>query len=227
MADETFAQLEEEFVTMSASLGRRLADIQRSAGGDLKELFKEAETDAYDARNTLKKLEQEVRSLSYHAKSKAQARLDGLQADYDRHMAKLNALKSSGGTDDGESTGGGGGGGDAMSRADRAAQREQRKKLLGARAVTNDTTDSLSRTAAALRQTEESGMETARTLIEQREAMIRARDTIRETDDFLVRSQKTLRRIRRRLMTNKLITGFIILVQLAAVALIIWLKWYN
>lgn len=226
MSDDTFAQLEEEFVTMSASLGRRLADIQRGAGGDLKELFKEAETDAYDARNTLKKLEQEVRSLSYHAKSKAQSRLDGLQADFERQMTKLNALKASGGQDDGGDTGGSGGY-DASSRADRAAQRAQRNKLLGARATTNDTSDSLARTTAALRQTEESGIETARTLIEQREALITARDTIRETDDFLIRSQKTLRRIRRRLMTNKLITGFIILVQLAAVALIVWLKWYN
>jgi uncharacterized protein (DUF3084 family) len=229
MSEEGFAQLEEEFVTMSAALGRRLVDIQRGAGGDLKDAFQEAEQDAYDAANTLKKLEQEVRSLSYHAKSKAQTKLDGLQATFKAQRAKLDALKASGGTDDGSegSTGGGAGAGDGMSRADRQKQKDQRKKLLGARATSDESSESLARTQQALRQAEENGTDTAATLLKQREQLIAARDTIRETDDFLLRSQKTLRRIRRRLVTNKLITGFIILLQLATVALIVWLKWYN
>jgi len=209
--DEAFNIFEEEFASILSSLDRKIKAIARDPPAQ-RALVDEAEADIYDANTSLQNIEQDVRHYPYHLKSKAQARLKTLKAQFDDQVNQLKAAKE---------------GPSDVSRADRAHRHEQRQRLLGAQVTMRETGDSLDRTTAALEQTVAVGAETSITLQEQRETLVRARETIRETDDFLTRTSNTLRRMRRRLMTNKLISWIIIVVELAIIALIVWLKWLK
>ena len=85
--------------------------------------------------------------------------------------------------------------------------------------------ESLLSTQRALLRSHEVGQATTVVLHTQREQIVRTRDTVRITDDVLSRAKRTLQRIARRTVTNKLITGTVILLELGAVGLIIWYRW--
>ncbi len=63
--------------------------------------------------------------------------------------------------------------------------------------------------------------------MEQREQMLKAREDLRETDDVLARTKKTLGRMKRKLMTNKLIQFVIIVIELLILGLVIYFKYVN
>lgn len=53
------------------------------------------------------------------------------------------------------------------------------------------------------------------------------RDTLHATDDILEKSKNLLRRMRGRLVTNKLVTLVIILLELGIAGLIVFIKYYS
>jgi len=71
------------------------------------------------------------------------------------------------------------------------------------------------------------GSNTSVKLEHQTEQMENVIGTLHETNSVLDKSAKLLRRMRTRLVTNKLMTFIIILVELAIVALIIYIKFYT
>jgi len=219
MSEDAFTHFEEEFQSITSSLARKVTSVGHFAGDaqQQKSLIEEAEADIYDANKALQKIEQEVRHYPYHLKSKAQTRLRQLQTDFEAQVAKLNNVKQ---TNEGNGPPG-------MSRADAQKWKDDRKRLLGAHAIVGDSGETLGRTNQAIEETLEIGAQTSHTLVAQREQLIHSRDTVRETDDFLGRAAGTLRRMRRRVMTNKLIQAMIILVELGIVALIIYLRYYK
>jgi len=225
MSDDAFNNFEEEFQSITSSLARKIASISHLGGdpGQQKSLIEEAEGDIYDANKALQKIEQEVRHYSYNLKSKAQARLRQLQSDFEAQVAKLGGIKKS--IDEGGS--GGTGSPAGLSPADARKWKDDRKRLLGAHALTTDTGETLGRTQHAIDETLEAGAATSQALLAQREQIINQRDTVRQTDDLLGRAAGTLRRMRRRIMTNKILQAVIILVEMGIVALIIYLRYYR
>jgi hypothetical protein len=104
--------------------------------------------------------------------------------------------------------------------------KEQRSALLDNATVIHSTNDSLDRTAISLAETTEYGIQTALQLQQQREIFLRQRATIYETDSLLGKSKKTLERMRRRILTDKLIQILIIFFELVIIALIVWIKYF-
>ena len=157
---------------------------------------------------------------SYHLKSKSNLRLADLRKDFDNLQGRLNQFKNQvlrlasfaslnrsrgkQGTPAGR-TPRVGAGDNGMARNDREAYKDQRRRLLDAKGTVDESGESMGRSQQAIEETLERGAQTTQSLAEQREALLRARDTIHSTDDFLVKSAKTLRRMKRRIMTNKLI----------------------
>ena len=91
------------------------------------------------------------------------------------------------------------------------------------------------------------GIETTSKLFEQKEQLLRSKDAVRtpsatltllaclqtpfvqvdDTDSMLGKARDILRRMARRTMTNKLITGVIIFVEVAALIFVIWYKFLK
>lgn len=216
--EDTFQQFEDEFRSLTNGLARKLETLNNTKDAPtISAVTQEAEADILDAKTSLANIERELRNWGYSAKSKAQARLRTLRRDFENQQTQLKEAAAS--SDSAMPAG--------LSKADQKRWKEQRRRLLGTKATVDSTSVALDRTAQQLAETAEIGQNTTMTLQQQREQMIRARETIRETDSLLVKSRKTLRRMSRRVVTNKLIQGLIILLELGIIVLIIYFHCYR
>lgn len=105
--------------------------------------------------------------------------------------------------------------------------KSQRERLLGNKNLVDTAGDSLQRTTYTLHETTEIGSQTHNQLIQQREQLIKQRDTLDDTNQYLNRSKKVIQRMKRRLVTNKLITYFIILLEIGLLLMIAYIKYWS
>lgn len=201
------------------SLIRKLDAVESSSNPEAtKELLAEADGDVYEIRLCLQNFERETRHFPYQLKSKSQKLVKDCREDMDGIEGRYRELQAS------STRRPGAGGGNNISRSDRKRWKDQRGRLLETKDVVDETSQSLMRTQQALNETTQIGADANVQLVSQREQLIHAQETILETDDFLVKSAKTLRRIRRRVVTNKLIQFFIIFLELGVIGLVIYFK---
>lgn len=116
---------------------------------------------------------------------------------------------------------------DNMNAAQQAEFREQRQKLLESRDIADSNANSLQRTNRMIQDATVISIDTSEKLESQTERMESMKNTLKETDDVLDKSRHLLRRMRRRLVTNKMITAIIILLEVGILALIIYIKYYS
>ena len=114
-----------------------------------------------------------------------------------------------------------------MDPRERAEFLEQRTRLLQGREIQQSTSDSLRRTQRTIHDTITVGEDTSILLEQQTEKMVGMRDNLHETDNMLDKSRAVLRRMNNRVVTNKLVTTLIILIEIAIVMLIIYVKYYT
>ncbi|KAL6063507.1 Vesicle transport through interaction with t-SNAREs 1B [Balamuthia mandrillaris] len=101
----------------------------------------------------------------------------------------------------------------------------QRQRLLQGTDRLGDQGDRLQRAHMIALQNEEIGVEIHGSLLEQRETLERARDKTRAVNDNITQSRKIMQAMSRRVITNKLVLVFIIVILLASIMLIVYLKW--
>uniref|UniRef100_A0A7S3CXB5 Vesicle transport v-SNARE N-terminal domain-containing protein n=1 Tax=Palpitomonas bilix TaxID=652834 RepID=A0A7S3CXB5_9EUKA len=87
----------------------------------------------------------------------------------------------------------------------------------------HNATASIERSKRLAAENERIGMNVMRDLHSQKETLLRTRDNLAQADVNIDQSSKVLSRIARRIMTNKLLLGFIILIILAIIGVIIYL----
>ncbi|KAI9312080.1 t-SNARE [Dichotomocladium elegans] len=105
-----------------------------------------------------------------------------------------------------------------------ASTMDQRQRLLSGTERLGQSSRRLEDSHRLALETEGIGANILTTLKGQRETMLRARDTLAEADSYIDKASKTLKGMARRMATNKIITGAIILVLIALIALVIWVK---
>lgn len=103
----------------------------------------------------------------------------------------------------------------------------QRALLLQGHESLNNATQSIERSQRIAVETEQIGTDIIEELGEQREQLDRARDRLVNTGENLTRSRKILRTMARRLVTNKLLLGIIILMELAILGGVVYLKFFR
>ncbi|KAF7655469.1 hypothetical protein LDENG_00055650 [Lucifuga dentata] len=103
----------------------------------------------------------------------------------------------------------------------------QRSLLLQGTESLNNASQSIERSHRIATETEHIGTEIIEELGEQREQLDRTRDRLVNTGENLSRSRKILRNMSRRLMTNKLLLAVIILMELAILGAVIYLKFFR
>ncbi|KAM7376289.1 hypothetical protein PAMP_006032 [Pampus punctatissimus] len=103
----------------------------------------------------------------------------------------------------------------------------QRALLLQGTESLNNASQSIERSQRIAAETEHIGTDIIEELGEQREQLDRTRNRLVNTGENLSRSRKILRAMSRRLMTNKLLLGVIILMELAILGAVIYLKFFR
>ncbi|XP_022621842.1 vesicle transport through interaction with t-SNAREs homolog 1B [Seriola dumerili] len=103
----------------------------------------------------------------------------------------------------------------------------QRALLLQGTESLNNASQSIERSQRLAAETEHIGTDIIEELGEQREQLDRTRNRLVNTGENLSRSRKILRAMSRRLMTNKLLLGVIILMELAILGAVVYLKFFR
>lgn len=103
----------------------------------------------------------------------------------------------------------------------------QRALLLQGTESLNNATQSIERSQRIAIETEQIGTDIIEELGEQREQLDRTRDRLENTGQNLSRSRKILRTMARRLVTNKLLLGVIIMMELAILGAAVYLKFFR
>ena len=189
-------------------------------------MLQEAQSDASDAAGALEAIESEMRHFPYSLRTRAQKSVQAHTAELEKAQATLRRYETS--LSRGQVAG--------VSHLDLVARlgnedharyMDQRQQLLSGSQIVSESDASLTRTQQVLMETQEIGAATSAQLVAQREQFQGQLANVHATDDFLSRSKRTLQRMHKRLVTNKLIQGAIILVQCGAVGLIVYLKYYK
>ncbi|XP_068194607.1 vesicle transport through interaction with t-SNAREs homolog 1B [Antennarius striatus] len=103
----------------------------------------------------------------------------------------------------------------------------QRALLLQGTEALSSASQSIERSQRIAIETEQIGTEIIDELGEQREQLDRTRNRLVNTGENLSRSRKILRSMSRRLMTNKLLLSVIILIELAILGAVVYLKFFR
>ncbi|KAK1791263.1 hypothetical protein P4O66_013287 [Electrophorus voltai] len=111
---------------------------------------------------------------------------------------------------------------------ERSAQLQaQRTLLLQGTEVLTNASQSIERSQRIAAETDQIGTDIIEELGEQREQLDRTRDRLVHTGENLSRSRKILRAMSRRVMTNKLLLGIIIILELAILGAVVYLKFFR
>ncbi|XP_034015499.1 vesicle transport through interaction with t-SNAREs homolog 1B [Thalassophryne amazonica] len=115
-----------------------------------------------------------------------------------------------------------------------SAENQQRTHLQSQRALLlqgteslNSASQSIERSQRIAAETEQIGTDIIEELGEQREQLDRSRNRLVNTGENLSRSRKILRAMSRRLMTNKLLLAIIILMELAILGGVVYIKFFR
>jgi len=226
MADSLFTTYEQDFRDVYTSLEGHQRAILNLTTPELKLAeVKKADGDIKDAESLLQ-------SMNLNARNVQGPQGQRLQAKIKEYEAKVAATKKE------------------LRRTEASiSQMADRDSLMGGSAVLNgelsstsldqrahllETTDRLGRSSQTLRTariTAENTIETGGIILEnlahQRETMQRSMGRLETINDQLSRSSKILTSMARRVVTNKLIMAVITVVLLGAIALVVYLKWFN
>ncbi|XP_066550073.1 vesicle transport through interaction with t-SNAREs homolog 1B [Amia ocellicauda] len=114
------------------------------------------------------------------------------------------------------------------------AENEQSTHLQSQRALLLQGTESLNRASQSIErsqriaaETDHIGTDIIEELGEQREQLDRTRDRLVHTGENLSRSRRILRSMSRRLMTNKLLLSVIIIMEIAILGAVVYLKFFR
>ncbi|RVE57561.1 hypothetical protein OJAV_G00217480 [Oryzias javanicus] len=226
MSSEEFEKLHEIYKSLYDELKFIPERVSKCHGEERKRLVRSFDERQGEAEEVLQGMEDELRAAppSYRNAMSTKLRL------YRRDIGKL--------TRDMKSSAPGFGSASSTAQGDRqgiyASQNQQSTHLQSQRALLlqgteslNNATQSIERSQRIAVETEQIGTDIIEELGGQREQLDRARDRLVNTGENLSRSRKVLRAMSRRLMTNKLLLAVIILMELAILGAVVYLKFFR
>jgi len=106
-------------------------------------------------------------------------------------------------------------------------QVEQRNKMIEGLESLNRGSQSVGRSQRIAAETDEVGVQIIGDLDDQRESLIRTKDKLKETETNLGKSRRILNSMAIRVATNKLLLAIIIVMELAILGGVVYLKFFN
>ncbi|XP_069016788.1 vesicle transport through interaction with t-SNAREs homolog 1B [Embiotoca jacksoni] len=226
MSSEEFEKLHEIYLSLYEELKLMPERALRCHGEERKRLVRTFDERHGEAEEVLQGLEGELRDapLSYRNTMSTKLRL------YRRDLGKLQRdMKSSspGFGSTSQPLQGSHQGIYSSQNQQSTHQQSQRALLLQGSESLNNASQSIERSHRLAAETEHIGTDIIEELGEQREQLDRTRNRLVNTGENLSRSRKILRAMSRRLMTNKLLLAVIILMELAILGAVIYLKFFR
>eukprot|EP00879_Flechtneria_rotunda_P002254 GHRR01002442.1.p1 GENE.GHRR01002442.1~~GHRR01002442.1.p1 ORF type:complete len:223 (+),score=75.08 GHRR01002442.1:163-831(+) len=213
-----FHQYETDYCNKSTDISRKISSVPGSAGELRRKKVAEIEADVREADSVIKRMDMEARSLS---PDKSRALLSKVK----EYKADLSSLKeqlkqAAAGASDSDAARAELGLGDTYY----STSAGQRERMLAATERMQKTSDRLQVGKQQLAETEELGVTILQDLARQREGIVHARDTLHGADDNISKARKVLGTMSKRIVANKIIMFGIAAFLLAAIFLIIYVK---
>ncbi|XP_061599360.1 vesicle transport through interaction with t-SNAREs homolog 1B [Cololabis saira] len=221
MSSEEFERLQEIYRSLYEELKLIPDRVLKSRGEDRKKLVRSFDERQGEADEVLRGMEEELRTAPSSFRNVMNTKL----RIYRRDLGKLQRdMKSS---DLGSSSLGGNHGIYSSQNQHSTHLQSQRALLLQGTDSLSNASQSIERSQRLAVETEHIGTDIIEELGEQREQLDRTRDRMVNTGENLTRSRKILRSMSRRLMTNKLLLGVIILMELGILGAVVYLKFFR
>ncbi|CAO3630608.1 unnamed protein product [Cunninghamella blakesleeana] len=209
---DTFNGYEQDFQTIQANFNKTVDNISASSNVAEKELS--------EANEIITQLERELLNVPTPSRVRLQARLRLLKSEAEKMKRDLRratlAPQAKQNREDLIGI-------DMEGDLDTAVI-DQRQRLLNGTERLGESSRRLEGSHRLALETESIGVNILNTLKGQRETLVRTRDTLGEADSYIDKSSRTLKVMARRMATNKIIIGVIILVLVALIVLVVWSK---
>ncbi|XP_032355396.1 vesicle transport through interaction with t-SNAREs homolog 1B [Etheostoma spectabile] len=226
MSSEEFEKLHEIYKSLYEELKLMPETALKSHGEDRKRLVRTFDERQGEAEEVLQGMEEELRAApsSYRNAMSTKLRM------YRRDLGKLqrDMKNSAPGFSSSSQTMEGNHHAIYSSQNQQSThQQSQRALLLQGTDALNNATQSIERSQRIAAETDQIGTDIIEELGEQREQLDRTRNRLVNTGENLSRSRKFLRTMSRRLVTNKLLLAVIILMELAILGAVVYLKFFR
>ncbi|KAG7509677.1 vesicle transport through interaction with t-SNAREs-like 1B [Solea senegalensis] len=226
MSSEEFEKLDDIYKSLYEELKLIPEKALKSYGEERKRLVRSFDERQGEAEEVLQGMEEELRGApsSYRNSMTAKLRL------HRRDLAKLQRDMKNSASSFGSSSqpvGGSHHGIYSSQNQQSTHLQSQRALLLQGNDSLNHASQSIERSQRIAAETDQIGTDIIEELGEQREQLDRSRNRLVNTGENLSRSRKILRSMSRRLVTNKLLLGVIILMELAILGAVIYLKFFR
>ncbi|XP_035689076.1 vesicle transport through interaction with t-SNAREs homolog 1B-like [Branchiostoma floridae] len=222
MSSEDFENHEEDFRNLHDELRRKAQSrLPNAVGEERKRIVREVMRGIEECTTLVQEMEEEVKQAPPTYRPQMLSRLRNYRRDLDKLQREMKQASGTGMMRDELMSGGTY---DPDSDEARMSASHRSKMLQGLESL-NRTSASIERSTRIAVESEQIGTETIEELGEQREQLTRTRDRVTDMDQNLSTSKKILNAMSRRVMTNKLILGMIILVELAILIGLIAYKW--
>nr|XP_020478562.1 vesicle transport through interaction with t-SNAREs homolog 1B [Monopterus albus] len=226
MSSEEFEKLHEVYRSLYEELKLMPERAIKCHGEERKRLVRTFDERNGEAEEVLQGMEDELRAApsSYRNAMSTKLRL------YRRDLGKLQRDMKNSASSSGSSFQPG----EGSQHGIYSSQNQQSRHLQSQRALLLQGTESLNTASQSIErshriavETEQIGTDIIEELGEQREQLDRTRNRLVNTGENLSRSRKILRAMSRRLVTNKLLLGVIIVMELAILGAVIYLKFFR
>ncbi|XP_076605353.1 vesicle transport through interaction with t-SNAREs homolog 1B [Chaetodon auriga] len=226
MSSEEFEKLHEIYRSLYDELRLMPERALRSHGEERKRLVRTFDERQGEAEEVLQGMEEELRTAP---SSHRNAMITKLRL-YRRDLGKLQRDMKNSAPGFGSSNQPMGGSHHSIYSSQNQQsthQQSQRALLLQGTESLNNASQSIERSQRIAVETEQIGTDIIEELGEQREQLDRTRDRLVNTGENLGRSRKILRAMARRVVTNKLLLGVIIIMELGILGAVIYLKFFR
>lgn len=217
MSSEKFEDLEDELKTLHDDISAKITQkIPKLTGEMRKSTVREVEKKIEDANLIIEEMDEEAGSAPGAYRNSMMSKIRGYRRDFDQLRKDLAKPGGQVNVTFGR---------DELFETDPMAA--QRDKVMHGTETLNRASESIARSTRVAVETEQIGGEIIDELGDQRESLIRTRDKLKDVDEGLSKSKRILNSMAIRIATNKLILLSIILVELAIIAAVVYIRFFK
>lgn len=217
MSSEKFEDLEDELKTLLEDTSNKVRNkIPRLSGEMRKSAVREVEKKIEDANLIIEEMEEEASFAPGSFKNSMMGRIQSYKREFDQLRRGLTKPSGQAHVTFGR---------EELFDSDPMAP--QRSKLMHGTETLNKASESIARSTRVAVETEQIGGEIIEDLGDQRESLIRTRDRLKDVDQDLSKSRRILNSMAIRIATNKIILLCIIVVELAILGAVVYIKFFQ
>lgn len=217
MSSEKFEDLEDELKALHEDISAKITNkIPKLTGEMRKSTVREVEKKIEDANLIIEEMEEEAGSAPGSYRNSMMSKIRSYRRDF--AQLKRDLAKPSGQVNVSF-------GREELFDTDPMAG--QKNKVMRGTETLNRASESIARSTRVAVETEQIGGEIIDELGDQRESLVRTRDRLKDVDQDLGKSKRILNSMAIRIATNKLILLCIILVELAILAAVVYIRFFK